>query len=169
MDQVCDKNFQLTMVIVLISFVNIYDISYLSYFKNLFRNGIFIFLLTFGFSYRAYENIEISLFLSGLITLILLCMNKYEYFKAQNIFKINFNDEEPLILDEGVYSLKGSQKLPIRITNDFDKITSFEIDDNYNVLITKVGAYPVNYQGKFIVQDINPLENIEKIEIQKTA
>jgi len=169
MDQVCDKNFQLTMVIVLISFVNIYDISYLSYFKKIFRNGIFIFLLTFGFAYRAHENIEISLFLSGLITLILLCMNKYEYFKEQNIFKINFNDEEPLILDEGVYSLEGSQKLPIRITNDFDKITSFEIDDNYNVLITKVGAYPVNYQGTFIVQDINPLENVEKIEIQKTA
>lgn len=82
-------------------------------------------------------------------------------------FKINFNDSTiPIILPEGSFT---KDKLPQLIFTKYNDIISFEIDNKYYALISRLGSEPRIYRGTYIIQNDNIFKSLTKISIVRNV
>jgi hypothetical protein len=82
-------------------------------------------------------------------------------------FKINFNDSTtPILLPEGSFT---KNKLPPIILEKYNDIISFEIDNKYYALISRLGSEPRIYRGTYIIQNDNIFKSLTKISIVRNV
>lgn len=91
----------------------------------------------------------------------------YTNVKNSNPFKINFNDSTiPVILHEGTFT---KDNLPPIILTKYNDIISFEIDNKYYALISRLGSEPRIYRGTYIIQNDNIFKTLTKISIVRNV
>jgi hypothetical protein len=87
--------------------------------------------------------------------------------KNSTPFKIIFNDSSaPIILPEGSFT---KDKLPPLIFTKYNDIISFEIDNKYYALISRLGSEPRIYRGTYIIQNDNIFKTLTKISIVRNV
>jgi len=165
MDLLQDTKFHLIVIILLISYINLFKPAFLNLISDYYQNSIIIFIILFGFTYRALDKLDYAIFVALLISFTLKCLNKHTEHFTTDAFKINFSNSEPLILSEGVYENDTSKGIPARLLENMQNITSFEIDDKYIVILTKSNFKSIIIRGT--TYNENPFEGVKKIEIQK--
>ena len=105
------------------------------------------------------------IFFSFILYYLLKCT---ETFINEEPFKIVFDDTpNPLILNEGVYSISGTNKIPNLISQKINNIVSFSIDPNYYALISLNNTEPKIFRGEHIIQNDNIFKNITSLKIVK--
>jgi len=105
------------------------------------------------------------IFFSFILYYLLKCT---ETFINEEPFKIVFDDTpNPLILNEGVYSITGTNKIPNLISQKINNIVSFSIDPNYYALISLNNTEPKIFRGEHIIQNDNIFKNITSLKIVK--
>jgi hypothetical protein len=105
------------------------------------------------------------IFFSFILYYLLKCT---ETFINEEPFKIVFDDTpNPLILNEGVYSITGTNKIPNLISQKINNIVSFSIDPSYYALISLNNTEPKIFRGEYIIQNDNIFKNITSLKIVK--
>jgi hypothetical protein len=93
-----------------------------------------------------------------------------ENFNNQELLKINFYDsDEPLVLNNVSYSLDNNNKIPDKLLLNIQKITSFNVNPNYYITISKKDNYEQVYKGEYIVQSLNPFLGVTAINIYQNS
>jgi len=116
------------------------------------------------------SNFNLKIFIIIVFVLFILynILKICENFIGEQPFKIVFDDiSEPLILNEGTYSLNGDLKIPSIILKKVNNIVSFSIDSNYYALISLNNASPNIYRGEQLIQNVNIFKNVTSIQIKK--
>jgi hypothetical protein len=170
MDLIFDKNFHLILFIVGSSFIYLNKPSFLGkLINNIFHHTVFIFCGTFYFYYRSTYDLEHAFVFSLMIILILKCMENYEenFTDDDGPVIINLNNDDIIVLQEGIYELNGKNKIPEKLLDNINNIISFSVNDNFNFFISKKGNNPQNFKGKRFIQTINYFDGVSKIEITK--
>jgi hypothetical protein len=169
-DLIFDKNFHLILFIVGSSFIYLNKPKILGKFiNNIFHQTVFIFCGTFYFYYRSTYELEHAFVFSLMIILLLKCMENYEenFTDDNGPVKIFLNDDNIIVLQEGIYELNGKNKIPYKLLDNINNINYFEVNDNFNFFISKKGSNPQNFKGKRYIQTINYFDGVSKIEITK--
>jgi len=121
-----------------------------------------------NFNYELSYSLKIFILIL-FVTFILYNITKLtETFIDEQPFKIVFDDiSDPLILNEGTYSLNGDSKIPSIIFKKLNNIVSFDIAPNYYALISLNNTPPNVYRGEHAVQNVNIFKNVTSIQILK--
>ena len=167
MDLIFDKNFHLISFIIIASYIYIQRPYCLGPLNKILSHTIFIFLGVFYFHYRISYEVDTAFFMSVLIILILKTMKDYEEtFINENLVTINFyNSDEPLILNEGLYTLEDNNKIPDRLLSNISNISSLNINSKYFITITNNNNAEKVYRGDIIIQSNNPFIGVTSINI----
>jgi hypothetical protein len=171
MDTMLDKNFNLIIFGFLIGYVFINKPSFLGKYNYIFSSYTFAFFSIAALYYRTSSNIESSLIVSIIYIFILLTIKNYkldcqESFNDEDALKITLNNNEEIILEEGIYELDGENKIPKKLLNNINKINSFEVNKKYLAIITNKNSKQV-YRGKKFIQSYNIFDEVSRIEIIK--
>jgi len=168
MDLIFDKNFHLISFIIIASYIYIQKPQFLGSLNKILSHTIFIFLGVFYFQYRISYEVDTAFLISVLIILILKNMKEYEEtFINENLVTINFyNSDEPLILNEGLYTLEdNNNKIPERLLSNISNISSLNINSKYFITITNNTNAEKLYRGDIVIQSNNPFLGVTSINI----